>query len=256
MLKLLWITLLSLVEFWTFNVCSAENNSKTLIVALSADYPPFEFIQNNKVVGLDIDLAKSIGKITGYNIEIKDMSFASIISSLQTGRADMGISAMTITPERLKNVDFSERYYVPKLAMLYMIKAPIKTIDDLAGKKIATQLGTTMETFLREQIKKGKQFDIVVWKKNHVMVKELKLGRVDGALVEEAQAKTYIKMYPEMSYSILSSDEYMLGYAIAFKKDSALKTEINEALKKMKASGVLSKLEGTWLNHNSIKHYN
>lgn len=224
-----------------------EEGYRTLVVALNADYPPFEFIQNNKVVGFDIDLAKSIGKIIGYNIEIKDMSFDSIISSLRTGRADMGISAMTITSDRLKNVDFSERYYVPKLAMLYMSKAPIKTIDDLPGKKIATQLGTTMETFLRDQIKSGKQFNLVVWKKTHVMVKELKLGRIDGALIEETQAKTYTKMHPEMSYSILPSDEYVLGYAIALKKDSTLKAEVNAAIKKMKASGALSKLENAWL---------
>ena len=158
------ILVLTLLLHLLANMVSAES-AKKVIVALSAAYPPFEFIKDEKIVGFDVDLVKLIAKTNGYEVKIQDMNFDSIISSLQTGRADLGISAMTITPERLKNIDFSIKYYIPKLAMLYKAKAPIKSLADLQGKIIATQLGTTMESFLKEQLAKGSKFDLVVWRK-------------------------------------------------------------------------------------------
>jgi len=116
----------------------------------------------------------------------------------------------------------------------------------LNKKIIAAQLGSTMESFLQDELKNGKDFKLISLAKNPIMVEELKVGRVDGVLVEESQAKVFANKYPnKLSYSLFGSGGY--GYAIAFKKGSPLKPKIDKVIRSLKKSGEIKKLERKWL---------
>jgi ABC-type amino acid transport substrate-binding protein len=226
----------------------AENDKpveKILIVGTTPDYPPFEFIKNEKIVGFDIDLAEKISAKLGYKLQINSMNFASLISALHTGRIDFAISSMNATPERKKNADFSIQYYHPRYAMLYRKDTPVRSFRSLDKKIIGAQIGTTMETMLKDRIKSGKEFKLVSLGGNNMMVEELRVGRLDGVFVELAQAKAFAKIYPDIiSYSSFKSKGY--GCAVAFKKGSKLKKEFNKAIRSLKKSGELKKLERKW----------
>lgn len=87
-----------------------DRSKGKLVLATNAAFPPYEFIENEKIVGIDIDIARAICDLLGYELEISDIEFDSIIVSLMVGRADFGIAALTVTEERLKNIDFTEPY--------------------------------------------------------------------------------------------------------------------------------------------------
>jgi polar amino acid transport system substrate-binding protein len=224
----------------------AKPTEKVLIAGLSADYPPFELIKDGAIVGFDVDLANKIAKKLGYKVQIKDMKFASLVSALQTGRIDFAISSMNATEERRKNVDFSIEYYTPKYAMIHKKDKPIASVNDLNGKIIGVQNGTTMETFLQDQLKSGKSFKLISLDKNTLMIEEVKVGRMDGVLAEVAQAKAFMKR----NQGIISYSDIGLGgqgYAVAFKKGSLLTKEFNKAIKSLDESGELKKLELKWV---------
>ncbi len=217
------------------------------IVGLTGDYPPFEFIKNKKIIGFDVDLAYDIANELDKKLYIRDMDFDGLIPALQTGRIDCIISAMTATDERKKNVDFSIQYYTPEFAMLYRRDNPIKEIKDLNNSMIGVQLGTSMETYLKTQEEDQVQnLDTVSLKNTLTIVQELKLSRLDGALVEEAQAKVFVKKHPELDYALFSGS--IMGYSMAFAKNSPLREKVNVALSKLKNSGTLARLQTKWLN--------
>ncbi|MEQ9115424.1 MAG: ABC transporter substrate-binding protein [Rickettsiales bacterium] len=222
-----------------------SNDKEMLIMGVSADYPPFEFIKSKKVVGFDIDLANQIAKKLGVKLYIKEMNWDSLIPALHSGRVDFVMSAMSKTSDRAKNVDFSIPYYAPSLAILYKKSAPIKDVSLFDNKEIAVQLGSTMESFIRKQSKKYK-IDIISLTRVPTMVQELKLGRVDAVLIEEAQAKEFVLRDQNLDYSLASDNDG--EYSVAFPKNSDLKSRFDEALVAIRDSGELDKIKSKWLS--------
>lgn len=232
--------------------CGCEDNSKiveqkkkTLIMGTSADYPPFEFIKDRKIRGFDIDLANDIAKKLGYSIVIKDMNFDSLVPALQTGRIDFAMSGFSNTLERDKHVDFSVSYYIPTYAMLYNKDKPIPTINDLNNVTIGAQLGSTMEHFLKTQEKSHQNLKIISLARVPSMVQELKLKRIDGVVMESAQAKVYVNKNSNFDYSMFSNTGE--GYSIVFPKGSPLKDHFDEAIIKLRDAGKLDDLKEKWL---------
>lgn len=229
--------------------CNPEETDgpKTLSLVTSADYPPFEFQKNGEVVGFDIDLANLIAEELGLKLVIQDVAFNSIIPTLNSGRADFAMSGLTVTPERLQNVDFSDVYFDPSLAILSSEKNPIDHVMALEGKHAGAQLGSIMEQFLREQSSKIKGMEIKVLPKNPDLVQELKVGRLDAVILEVAQAAAFAKVYPELIVTILPHK--IDGYAIAFPKKSKWIDPFNTAIGKLKRDGRLQALEQEWLSN-------
>jgi polar amino acid transport system substrate-binding protein len=125
--------------------CTQETENK-IIVGTSADFPPFEYrAANQTIIGFDIDLIKKILTDQGYTVEVQDIGFDSLIPSLQTGKIDVIAAAMTITDERLEQVDFSNAYYDANQAVLIKVGANvnISTIEDLKNYTVGAQTGTT-----------------------------------------------------------------------------------------------------------------
>lgn len=223
--------------------CGDNKDPKTLIMGTSPDYPPFSMINNKKVEGFEVDLANIIATKLGYSLKVKDMAFHSIIPSLQTHKIDFAMSAISVTPERLKNLDFSEEYYESFFAMLYKTDKPLKTVDELEGSKIGVQLGSTMEGFLKDA-SQHKKFNILAIASNSSLIQELTVGRIDGVLLEEPQAKAFKEKNSSFDYALFP--DKTRGYVIAFQKGSALKEQFDSVLDELKQSGELDALKEKW----------
>lgn len=130
----------------------------TLTMATNAQFPPYEYYDGQDVIGIDADIAKAIADKLGLELKIEDMEFDSIITSVQNGKADLGLAGMTVTPDRQKNVDFSDSYANGVQSVIVKEDSDITKIDDLQGKKIGVQLSTTGDLYAAE--KYGKDTDV------------------------------------------------------------------------------------------------
>lgn len=223
-----------------------DKGKKSLIVATSADFPPFEFIKDKEIQGFDIDLVKIIAERTGHDVRFRDIAFHGLIPALKTGRVDVVVSGVTATPERSEDVDFSVSYYNPNFAMLFRKGYDVPEINNLNNKSIGVQSGSTMELLLKERVNsKGCSVKIVSLPRTMQMIQDLKLGRLDGVLLEETQAKVSSSKNELFDYYVYPDHEY--GYSIAFKKGSNLKYEFDEVLMAMRGSGELADLKRKWL---------
>ncbi|HEM0493021.1 TPA: amino acid ABC transporter substrate-binding protein, partial [Legionella pneumophila] len=219
-----------------------QKNQNTLRFSTSAEYPPFEYIENGEIKGFDIDLAKLIAKELGKEAVFDNMQFSTVLPALNSGQDDVAIATITITEERKKNFDFSIPYYFEGMAAVFDISQPVKEISQLTGKKIAVQLGTVMEIWLHQNFPNA---EITALDNNNQAIEALIAGHVDVVLMDGAQGGVYSKKYPGLSYSILAKANE--GYGLVLKKGSPLRDEINSALENLKAKGEIQKLESIWI---------
>ncbi len=220
---------------------------KVLKMATSADYPPFEYIDTAKgsdIIGFDIDLVNALAEKTGYEVEIQDMDFNSLIPALQAKQIDIVLSGMTPTPEREENVDFSDIYYSANHMIVSPKDKEIKTIEELEGKTIGVQLGSIQEEKATEI---SKEVDLKIENRNKIseLVQEMKSGRFDAAIIEDKVAEGYFAKDDQLTGFTLESTEEA-GSAIAFQKGSEYTKEFNDALNEMKENGELDELIVKW----------
>ncbi len=229
---------------------TTADGAKTLVMATSADYPPYEFFETErgegKPVGFDVDIATYITEELGYELEIQDMDFNGIIPALQAGRADFAMAGMTPTPEREENVDFSSIYYEAKNTIVAKAGSGFKTYEDLAGKTVGVQLGSIQEQEARE--KAEEIGDIALEPRNKIseLIQEMKAGRIDAAIVEDTVAAGYIANNPDLEFTTLDAGAEASGSAIAFPKDSELREDFEAVLEEMKENGTLESLIKKW----------
>lgn len=245
MKKIFIITLCSLAFAFVGSLTGCTDTSKTsdkIVFATSATYPPFEFKQYDEIKGFDIDLANKVAEHLGKKAEFRDMQFSAVLPSLQTGQADAAIATLTITDERKKNFDFSDPYYFEGMAIIFPKEKPVKTVADLAGKKIACQLGTVMEIWLKKNVPSAQ---VTAMDDNNQAIESLKAGHVDYVLMDGAQGHIFSQKNPGLSYHILTQAKD--GYGIVVKKGSPLLKGINKALKDLQESGEIEKLKNKWL---------
>lgn len=194
-----------------------------LRVGLSADYAPMEFEHtvNGKTeyAGVDIDLAKKIAKDNNLKLKIVNMSFDSLLGALKTGKIDIIISGMTSTPERKKQVDFSDSYMMTKNIMLVKKDKvnEYKDIKDFNNKKVGAQKGTEQEKIAQTEIENA---SITSLSRLPDVILALKSGKVEGAVVEKPVAEAYLKQNPKLGISNVKFNEEEKDTVIAVPKDS------------------------------------
>ena len=221
----------------------AAQAAEPIRVATDATFPPMEFVENGKRTGFDVELVEALGKAMGRPIEWIDIDFKGLVPGLVSRRFDMAVSAIYITDERKKVVDFTVPYYAGGLVV--MVKDGNKAIAkpaDLAGKKVSVQVGTKSVSFLKE---KYPQAQLVEVEKNQEMFNLVDIGRVDAAVTGKPAAYQYartkggLKVLPEQ----LTVEEY----GMAVRKDlPELTKALNEALAKLKADGAYDKIVAKW----------
>ena len=226
-----------------FGAFQGQSDNRSLLrFATCADYPPFEYMRGGELVGFDIELAREIAKDLGSEAEFLDVPFSSVLVAVDSGLADMAIATITKTTMREQSFDFSEPYYTECLAMVYYADAPIESAAQLEGKKIACQLGTTMELWLKEHVPSAA---IVATDSNPQAIEMLKAQHVDGVYIDCTQAVEFCAVNPELQYKPIAHAD--TGYAVAFKKESALKDRVNASLKRLEAAGVIARLRKTYV---------
>ena len=220
--------------------CSRNENQ--LILVTEAGFAPYEYYENGKIVGVDIDIANEIANYIGKELVVKDIAFDSIINELNSGKADFAAAGMSITPERLQEVDFSIEYITSNQVVMVRKDSNI-TMNEIDGKKIAVQLGNVADSYATKNYKNSK---IVRQKKYLTMVEDLKAGKVDLIIMDNLPAQEIIKANDGLK--LLPGYLFSDSYGIAVKKGNTdLLNSINTVLEKLQNEG---KIEEYIINHS------
>lgn len=230
---------------------SSNNNAadkKVLTMGTSADYPPFEYIntaKSSQIIGFDVDLAKAIAGKLGYQVQVKDIDFSGLIEALKTNQVDFVLAGMTPTPQRKKNVDFSDIYYTAQYEIISKKGSGINKVQDLKGKTVGVQLGSIQEQKAQEL---NKTIPMNIQNRDRIpdIIEEIKAGRFDAAIIENTVAKGYFAKNKDLQGITLADKADEAGSAMAFPKNSPLTAKFNNELKKMKQDGELDKLIVKW----------
>lgn len=236
MKKLLFI--LSLMGMLVACGSSSEKKQeeKIYIVGTNAEYPPFEYIENGKVSGLDADIIEEAAKRMGIKYQWSNINFDGLIPALQTKKLDMVIAGMSVTQERAKSVNFSSPYLVSKVAFLGNKATPINGVENLVGKTFGAELGTTKEASAR----KIKDSKVIPFAGNTAALIALKSQKVDAIVVDESVANSYLNGNSELMLIGFQEGE---PKAVAFNKDDTkLLEKFDKVLKEMLEDGTIDNL--------------
>jgi polar amino acid transport system substrate-binding protein len=223
----------------------AGGGGETLVMATSADYPPYEFIDTTsgqqEIQGFDVDIANYITNELGYGLEITNIDFNGLIPALQADRADFVMAGMTPTEERKQNVDFSQIYYEAKNTIVASSGSNLTDTTSLSGLQVGVQLGTIQE----EAASEIEGANVVPLNRINEIIQELKAGRIDAAIVEDTVAKGYVENNPDLEFNTIPNTEEA-GSAVAFPKGSELVSEFDRVISEMKENGELESLVEKW----------
>ncbi|EOI6477168.1 arginine ABC transporter substrate-binding protein [Yersinia enterocolitica] len=240
MKKLLLATILSGMVF-------SATATETIRFAASATYPPFESIgANNEIVGFDMDLAKALCKQMEANCTFTNQAFDSLIPALKFKRYDAVISGMDITPERSKQVAFSQPYYANS-AIVIAPKGKFTSFADLTGKKIGMENGTTHQKYLQD---KHPEIQTVAYDSYQNAIIDLKNGRIDGVFGDTAVVNEWLKTNPNLAAvgeHVTDPQYFGTGLGIAVRPDNtALLEKLNKAIDAVKADGTYKAISDKW----------
>ncbi len=217
----------------------AENNDGAggvLVMATNAEFPPYEYHDGGEIVGIDVEVAEAIAAKLGMTLEIEDIAFDSIILELQSGKADFGAAGMTVREDRLANVDFSDTYTTASQVIIVKEDSDITGPDDLAGKFIGVQLGTTGDIYASDYEEQGSTIER--YNKGFEAVQAMIQDKIDAVVIDVEPAKVFVSQ--NEGIKILDEPLTVEEYAIAVKKgNTELLEKINTALGELKESGEL-----------------
>ncbi len=225
--------ILILLSICLIALCGCKKNKNEIVMVTEAGFAPYEYYDNNKIVGVDVEIAKEIASALGKKLVIKDVYFDAIINEIKSGKADFALAGMSVKEERKKQVDFSNTYIISKQIVIVRNDSDIKNISQINNKKIAVQLGTIADSYVTDNnITK----DIVRQKKYLSMAEDLKAGKVDLIIMDELPGKKIV----ENNENLIILDGFVFedNYAIAVKKgNTQLLNKINEVIDNLKNSG-------------------
>ncbi|MBR2311007.1 MAG: amino acid ABC transporter substrate-binding protein [Oscillospiraceae bacterium] len=214
-----------------------------LTIATSPDFPPFEELNaDGTVTGIEIDILNTICEKLGVKLDIVQMDFDSVLPGVQTGKYDVGVSGISVTPAREKNVKFTKPYCLAAQAIVVLEGSEIKAKADLTGKKVSVQSGTTAESFCLEN-----NYQVSAFKANADAQTAMVSGKVAAWVIDDLTAAEMVAAYnegnPEKKLVILEEAMTTEPYAFAFHLASGdLVDEINKILEGLVADGTVAKL--------------
>jgi len=221
----------------------ATAEKQKLVMATNAEFPPYEFYEKQEIVGIDVEIMKAVAESMGMELQIEDMAFDSIISALTSGKAQIGAAGMTVTEDRLVNVDFSDTYVTASQAILVKAdNADITNAKALSGKKIGVQLGTTGDLYASDVTENVERFN-----KGFEAVQALTQGKIDAVVIDDQVAKALSA--DNVDVKVLEEPFTTEEYAIAVKKgNTELLEKINAALADLKKAGTLDEIVGKYIS--------
>lgn len=209
-------------------------------MATNANFPPYEYVEDGKIVGIDAEVAAKIAEKLGMELQIEDIEFGSIVAGVQTGKYDIGMAGMTVTDERLKSVNFSKSYATGVQVVIVKSDSAISSIDDLTGKKIGVQQDTTGDIYASDTAENGGfgADNVTSYKSGAEAVSALTTGKVDAVIIDNEPAKSFVAANEGLK--ILDTKYVEEEYAICISKDNEeLLTQINKALEELINDGTV-----------------
>ena len=214
----------------------------TLRVVTDATFPPMEFVKDGKRTGFDIELVEALAEKMGKKVQWIDIDFKGLIPAVLANRADMAVSAIYITDERKKVVDFPDSYYAGGLVVLTKSDGPVKTLKDLDGRNVSVQVGTKSVSYLKDNYPKVKRVEV---EKNQEMFNLVQIGRADAAVTGKPAAKLFAQSTKDLT--VLDNQITTEDYGIAVPKNKPeLTRELNAALQKIKGDGTYQAIVNKW----------
>lgn len=213
----------------------AVQEQGVLVGATSPDFPPFEYLENGEPVGVEIELMQAVAEKLGVTLKIEQVDFDSIIPGIQSGKYDVGMAGITVDEKRKKNVDFSDVFFTAAQKIVVQPGSEIASKDDLTGKTIAVQTGTTAESVCMDG-----GYELLSFTSNNDAAAALTSGKADAWVVDSEVAAALAEQQ-----GLVVLDEAMTEepYAFAFKKGSdTLVQAVNQALAELKADGTVQKI--------------
>lgn len=204
-----------------------------LTMGTNAAFPPYEFYDGENIVGIDAEIAELLAEKLGLTLEIVDMDFATIVTSVQTGGVDIGLAGMTVTEERLENVNFTDSYATGVQVIIVKEDSDIASVDDLDGKLIGVQEGTTGHQYCSDDY--GEE-NVRAYPNGATAVQNLVQGAVDCVVIDKQPALSFVE--ENEGLKILDTEYVIEDYAAAVSKENTgLLDALNAALAELKADG-------------------
>lgn len=215
-----------------------------LTMATNAYFPPYEYYENDQIIGIDAEVAAAIAEKLGMELKIEDMEFGSILAAVQTGKCDMGMAGITVTDERKESVNFSDFYATGVQVVIVKDGGSVASLDDLAGKKIGVQENTTGDIFCTDEFGEDCVERFVT---GNAAVLALVQGKIDAVVIDNEPAKNYVAANEGLS--ILDTEYAVEDYAIVVaKENSDLLDKINAALDELEADGTLANIVAKYIS--------
>lgn len=233
---------------------TARKDDGKLIMATNATFPPYEYKDGDKIVGIDAEVAEKIAEKLGKELVIEDVEFGSIIAGVQTGKFDIGMAGMTVTPEREKSVNFTKSYAKGVQAVIVTEDSPIKSLDDLKGDgsmKFGVQQDTTGDIYASDTAENGGygEDNVIRFKAATDTVQALKSGKVDAVIIDNEPAKSFVASTSGLK--ILDGAWVDEDYAVCVAKENTeLLNQVNKALDELKADGTLQQIVDKYIPAN------
>ena len=244
--KIVSLMLASVMMLAVLTACGEKADNSTITFGTNAEFPPFEYVTANGVIGefdgIDMAIVKEIGEDNACEVNIENMEFDSLLLALENGQVDAVIAGMTITDEKKEAVDFSTPYYTAKQVMIVKEDSDIQKASDMADKQIVVLQGFTGETCVSDMGYKYQSF-----KKGTEAIMELVNGKCDVVVIDSATAEKYVK--DNEGLKIVEDNEAFAAeqYGIAVKKgNTELLNKINASLDKMLEDGTISELSAKY----------
>ncbi len=243
MIRRLTLTLLTLTL-----LCGQAVAAEKYIVATDCTWPPMEFLDENKQpVGFDVDFITEVGKAAGFEVDVRNIAWDGIFGGVATGQYDIVAAATTITPERQKQFDFSDPYYEVAQAVVLPAGQSIKNLEDLKGKKVGGQIGTTGVFVIR---KSGVPVDLKEYDDVGLAIQDMLGGRLDAVICDDPVAMYYANKKADtagkLNLSFKTDEKEYYGFTVR-KGRKDLVEKLNKGIKEVKASGVEAKLLDKWM---------
>lgn len=236
--KIKKIASILLIVILVIFMSGCKKNDNELILVTEAGFSPYEYYQDGKIVGVDIDIAEEIARRLNKKLVVKDIAFDFLINEVKSGKADFAAAGISITDERKKEVDFTDEYTISNQVVIIRKDSTIKNFDDIKTKKIVAQLGTVADLYVTKNFK---QATLITHKKYLSAVEDVKSKKADCLIMDELPAREIIKENQELKImdGVLFQDKYGM---IIKRGNTKLKDDINKILKEMNEDKTIEKL--------------
>ncbi len=223
-----------------------KEEKKTLRVVTDAAYAPMEYQDKGEVVGFDIDFVKAVAKEAGYEVKVDHVGWDPIFVEIEGERADLAVSSITINDERKQTYDFSVPYFQSTNKILTPEGSDIKSAEDLKGKKVAVQNGTTGQAAMDALLGKNHK-DIKKFEDNNLAIMEMESGGAAAVVADNVVVEEYAKNNPDKKLTVIEDADFDSEfYGLLFPKGSDLPEEFNRAINSILDDGTYTEIYKKW----------